>query len=128
MGNYYSEENHGPHEYLDLGDFELASGITLPNARLAYKTRGTLNAAKDNAVLFPHMWSGTSASMEIFVGEGRPLDPSRYFVIFPGQFANGFSSRSSSMACMTSIRTSSRSDRSRPQSSSTISRPVDRWK
>ena len=30
--------------------------------------------------------------MEIFVGEGRPLDPSKYFIILPGQFANGFSS------------------------------------
>jgi homoserine O-acetyltransferase/O-succinyltransferase len=27
-----------------------------------------------------------------FVGEGRPLDPSRYFIILPGQFGNGFSS------------------------------------
>ncbi len=89
---YYSEEKHGPHAYFELGDFALSSGETLANARLAYKTQGTLNAAKDNAILFPHMWSGTSASMEGFVGVGRPLDPERYFVIFPGQFANGFSS------------------------------------
>jgi homoserine O-acetyltransferase len=27
-----------------------------------------------------------------FVGEGRALDPSRYFIILPGQFGNGFSS------------------------------------
>ena len=38
------------------------------------------------------MWSGTSASMEIFIGEGRPIDPSKYFIILPGQFGNGFSS------------------------------------
>lgn len=90
--NYYSEENHGPHEYFELGDFALIGGETLSNAKLAYKTQGNLNANKDNAILFPHMWSGTSASMEMFVGEGRPLDPAKYFVIFPGQFANGFSS------------------------------------
>ncbi|MEM7465552.1 MAG: alpha/beta fold hydrolase [Pseudomonadota bacterium] len=90
--NYYSEENHGPHEYLALGDFELVSGQTLAGAKLAYKTQGTLNAAKDNAILFPHMWSGTSASMEGFVGQGRPLDPDKYFIIFPGQFGNGISS------------------------------------
>lgn len=90
--SYYSEEIHGRHQYFDLGDFALESGITLPNAKLAYKTIGTLNDAKDNVVLFPHMWSGTSKSMEIFVGEGRPLDPRRYFIVFPGQFANGFSS------------------------------------
>ena len=90
--NHYSEENHGHHEYLDLGDFPLISGEVLLNAKLAYKTLGTLSDKKDNAILFPHMWSGTSASMESFVSPGRPLDPDKYFVIFPGQFANGFSS------------------------------------
>ncbi|MBN9099789.1 MAG: alpha/beta fold hydrolase [Pseudonocardia sp.] len=92
MSGYYSDDVHGKHEYFDLGGFPLTTGYTLPNARLAYKTLGTLNAAKDNAVLFPHMFSGTSASMETFVGEGRPLDPATYFVIFPGQFGGGFSS------------------------------------
>jgi homoserine O-acetyltransferase len=92
MSDYYSEEVHGPHQYFDLGDYELESGLTLPSARLAYKVHGTLNEARDNAVLFPHMWSGTSKSMESFIGPGRPLDPERWFVILPGQFANGFSS------------------------------------
>ncbi len=89
---YYSEETLGPHEYLELGDFPLIRGETLTDAKLAYRTRGTLNANKDNAILFPHMWSGTSKSMEIFIGEDRPLDPSKYFIILPGQFGNGFSS------------------------------------
>ena len=89
---YYTEELHGPQEIFELGDFTLESGVTLPNARLAYKTHGTLNAARDNVVLFPHMWSGTPKAMEAFVGEDRPLDPSRYFIVLPGQFANGFSS------------------------------------
>jgi homoserine O-acetyltransferase/O-succinyltransferase len=92
LSGYYSDDVHGKHEYFELGGFPLTTGYTLPNARLAYKTLGTLNAAKDNAVLFPHMFSGTSASMETFVGEGRPLDPAKYFVIFPGQFGGGFSS------------------------------------
>ncbi|WP_214371155.1 alpha/beta fold hydrolase [Pseudonocardia sp. H11422] len=92
MSNYYSEEQHGPHQYLELGDFELENGITLPGAKLSYKTHGTLNQARDNAILFPHMWSGTPKAMEIFVGEDRPLNPNKYFVILPGQFANGFSS------------------------------------
>ncbi len=98
MNQYYSEERHGPHELLELGDFELESGITLPNAKLAYKTHGTLNSAKNNAILFPHMWSGTPKAMEIFIGEDRPLDPRKYFIILPGQFANGFSSSPSNTA------------------------------
>ncbi len=89
---YYSEDTLGPHKYLELGDLSLIQGETLQHARLAYRTHGTLNEAKDNAILFPHMWSGTSKSMEIFIGEGRALDPSKYFIILPGQFGNGFSS------------------------------------
>ena len=90
--DYYTEAIHGKHEYLDLGHFEFEMGASLPNARLAYKTHGKLNAAKDNAILFPHMYSGTPLAMERFIGEGRPLDPNKYFIILPGQFGNGFSS------------------------------------
>ena len=86
--DYYSEANHGPHEIFELGDYELECGITLPNAKIAYKTHGTLNEAGDNVVLFPHMWSGTPKAMEIFIGHDRPLDPKKYFIILPGQFAN----------------------------------------
>ena len=78
--DYYSEAAHGPHEIFELGNYQLESGITLPNARIAYKTHGTLNAAKNNVVLFPHMWSGTPKAMEIFIGEDRPLDPRKYFM------------------------------------------------
>ena len=89
---YYTEEVHGPHEYLDLGNFELASGFLLPQAKLAYKTIGTLNEAKDNAIVLPHMYTGTAAFMTAYFGAGRPLDPERYFFILPAQFGDGFSS------------------------------------
>ena len=49
---YYSEADHGPHEIIELSNYQLESGVTLPNARIAYKTHGKLNAAKDNVVLF----------------------------------------------------------------------------
>ena len=90
--DYYTEALHGPQEYLDLGAFALSSGRTLPSGRLAYRTFGELNAAKDNAILLPHMYSGTSGYMELFVGEDRPLDPSRYFLILPAQLGSGFGS------------------------------------
>ena len=89
---YYTEQVHGPHEYLDLDNFELASGFVLPGARLAYKTMGTLSGAKDNAILLTHMYTGTAAFMQAYVGPGRPLDPDRYFFILPAQFGDGFSS------------------------------------
>lgn len=52
---HYSEEDHGPHEYFELGDFALIHGPTLRGAKLAYKMHGTLNENKDNAILFPHI-------------------------------------------------------------------------
>ena len=90
--DYYTAEVQGPHEHFELGPYTLDSGDTLPGARLAYRTFGSLNAAKDNAVLVPHMYSGTSASMTPLIGEGRPLDPSRYFIVLPDQFGSGLSS------------------------------------
>ena len=89
---YYTHAEQGEHEYFDLGQFALRSGYSLPSATLAYRTQGTLNAAKDNAVLFPHMYSGTPASMAMHIGEGLPLDPTKYFIISPGQIGGGMSS------------------------------------
>ncbi len=82
----------------NLGDFQLLNGFTLPDAKLSYKTHGELNEAKDNAVLFPHFLGGVPEALEIFIGEERPLDPSKYFIILPGLFGNGFSSSPSNTA------------------------------
>ena len=98
INEYYSEGVHGKHEYFDLGDFSLNSGGTLRGARLAYKTHGRLNASKSNAILFPHMYSGSPLHMQMFVGEGRALDPQEYFIILPGQFGNGLSPSPSNTA------------------------------
>ena len=46
--------------FFALGDFRLESGGTLPNAKLAYATFGTLNERRDNAVLIP---SGTARTI-----------------------------------------------------------------
>jgi homoserine O-acetyltransferase/O-succinyltransferase len=90
--DFYTAAVQGPYERIELGRFTLDGGITLPEATLAYRTFGSLNAARDNAVLVPHMYSGTSASMQPLVGEGRPLDPGRFFVIMPDQLGSGLSS------------------------------------
>ncbi len=76
----------------NLGDFRLSTGVTLPGAKLAYKTFGTLNSQKDNAILFPHFLGGTPDSLLSFIGAGLPLDPNKYFIILPGLFGNGLSS------------------------------------
>lgn len=75
-----------------LGRFPLQCGITLPDAKLVYQTYGTLNAAKDNAVLLLTWYSGTHQDAEWMLGPGRALDPDRYFIVIPNLFGNGLSS------------------------------------
>ena len=40
----YSEAEKGPHAVFELGDFELEGGAVLRDARLLYKTHGTLSS------------------------------------------------------------------------------------
>lgn len=75
-------------ELFELGEFRLRCGITLPGARLAYRTHGTLNEAKDNAILFPNFLGGPPEALEAWIGEGRPLDPAKYFIVLPGHFGS----------------------------------------
>jgi homoserine O-acetyltransferase/O-succinyltransferase len=79
------------HEIFELGDFAIG-GTTLPDARLAYRTYGELNADKSNAILFPTWFAGTHEANEWLIGEGRALDTARYFVIAPSLFGNALSS------------------------------------
>ena len=64
----------------------------LPAARLAYKTYGELNAARDNAVLLPTFYTGTHLRNEGYFGAGRAIDPDRHFVVSINMLGNGWSS------------------------------------
>jgi homoserine O-acetyltransferase len=75
-----------------LGDLALESGEVLYDARLAYATFGTLNAAGDNVVLFPTYYTGTHRENARLVAPGRALDPARLLVVIPNLFGNGVSS------------------------------------
>ncbi len=76
----------------ELGDLPLQSGGVLQGARLVYATWGALNAARDNAVLFPTYYTGTHVDNGRLIGAGRALDPSRLFVVVPNLLGNGVSS------------------------------------
>jgi homoserine O-acetyltransferase len=89
---YYAQDQHGPYEIYELGNFPLESGEILTNAQLAYAIHGKLNESKDNAVLFTIMFSGTSKNMEHYIGSGKALDPEKYCIILPNQLGGGLSS------------------------------------
>ena len=71
----------------------LDCGVRLPRMTVAYRTYGTLNAARSNAVLVCHALTGDQYVAETHpvtgkegwwdavVGPGRPVDTDRFFVI-----------------------------------------------
>lgn len=80
------------HQTFDEG-VALECGIVLAPLDIAYRTYGTLNAARSNAVLIchaltgdqyvaePHPLTGKPAWWGAMVGPGKPVDTNRYFVI-----------------------------------------------
>ena len=79
--------------YSDPEPLLLESGQTIHSHDVAYKTYGTLNSNKDNAILICHALSGdqyVASSHPItnkdgwwarMVGENKPIDTNRFFVI-----------------------------------------------
>ncbi|VIO79768.1 Homoserine O-acetyltransferase [Bradyrhizobium ivorense] len=80
------------YEIFEAGDVTLQGGAVFPRLKLAYKTFGTLNAAKDNVILYPTSFSAQHADIEWLVQRGGALDPDRYFIVIANQFSNGLSS------------------------------------
>lgn len=85
--------------------FRFASGETLPQLRIHYRTFGTPRRDERgvvrNAVLILHGTGGTGGSLvrQEFAGElfgpGEPLDASRYFIVLPDGIGHGGSSKPS---------------------------------
>ena len=84
----------GSRRSVDIGALRLEAGGALPQVRVAYETWGTLNAARDNAVLVEHALTGdshvsgpagpghpTPGWWHGLIGPGRPLDTDRWFVL-----------------------------------------------
>jgi homoserine O-acetyltransferase len=71
-------------KYADIGAFRCEVGGYLPSVTVAYETWGTLNAAKDNAILICHALSGDSHAIgwwERLIGPDKPIDTNQFFVI-----------------------------------------------
>ena len=81
------------YKLFEIANVLLQKGGFLPTVRLAYKTLGTLNARRDNAVLVPTWYTGTHNDNEAFlIGTERALNPDKYFIILPNLLGNGLSS------------------------------------
>ena len=79
-------------KFFDAGDVVLQSGLTHRGTRLAYQTWGTLNADKSNAIVWMTPFGAHHTDIQGQIGEGRALDPTRYFIVIPNLFGNGLSS------------------------------------
>ena len=88
-----------------IRDFRFASGESLPELRVHYRTFGTPRAdargVVRNAVLILHGTGGSGASLMRgeFAGElfapGQPLDAARFFIVLPDGIGHGKSSKPS---------------------------------
>lgn len=108
-GAWRNGDAPGKRSFTKIGDLNLEAGGVLPDVTVAYQTWGTLNEAKDNAVLILHALTGDShvtrnltaaqrsassdsgvASAaepsgwwEDMVGPGAPIDTTKFFVVAP---------------------------------------------
>ncbi|PYY65356.1 MULTISPECIES: homoserine O-acetyltransferase [unclassified Curtobacterium] len=94
-GAWRPGDHPGARHFESLGE-QWVRGGRLPSVRVAYETWGTLNAARDNAVLVLHALTGdshvagapgpghrTAGWWGDVVGPGRAIDTDRWFVIAP---------------------------------------------
>ena len=80
------------YEVFEAGDVLLQCGITLRNAKLSYKTHGTLDRDRSNVIVYPTRFSGRHGDNEFLIGPARALDTDRYFIVVPNLLGNGISS------------------------------------
>ena len=84
----------GSRHLIDIGSLAFEAGGVLPQVRIAYETWGTLNAARDNAILVEHALTGDSHASGAagpghptpgwwngLIGPASPLDTDQWFVV-----------------------------------------------
>ncbi|MFB6098533.1 MAG: alpha/beta fold hydrolase, partial [Salinibacter sp.] len=82
----------------DLRRCRLENGAVIRDCQIGYRTAGTLNASRSNALLFPTWFSGTSEALVGQLGAKGLIDTTRYFVVLVDALGNGVSSSPSTSA------------------------------
>ena len=85
----------------ELPSYTTTGGATIRNVRVGWESYGTLNAARDNAILVTHYFSGTSHAAgryraddplpgywDAVIGPGKPIDTDKYFVVSSDTLVN----------------------------------------
>jgi homoserine O-acetyltransferase len=81
----------GVQQFAEFGDFRLQDGGVVHEFRLGYRTLGTLNTGRSNAVLWPTWIGGKSEDLLPFIGPGNVVDTNNYFVVLVDAVGNGTS-------------------------------------
>ena len=76
----------------DLGDLAAERGGVIRDAKLSWQTHGTLNAARDNVIVYQTSYTATHEGQSWAIGPDMLLDPEKYFIVIPDMFSNGLSS------------------------------------
>ena len=84
----------GARQSMNIGGLRFEAGGALPQVRIAYETWGTLNPARDNAIMVEHALTGdshvsgpagaghpTPGWWDGLIGPGCPLDTDHWFVV-----------------------------------------------
>jgi homoserine O-acetyltransferase/O-succinyltransferase len=80
-------------QFADLGTCKLESSQTIQDCRIGYRTFGSLNATRSNAVVVTTWFLGNSEQASgAFVGATSLIDPAKYFVIVVDALGDGVSS------------------------------------
>ena len=86
----------GAQQLAQLGDLKLRSGATIHDFQIGYRTLGVLNAEKSNAILWPTWLGGTTQDLVQYIGPGKVVDSTKYFVILVDAIGDGVTTSPSS--------------------------------
>lgn len=88
-------------QVFEMDSYTTVGGDTIAPLRIGWEAYGTLNEAKDNAILITHFFSGTSHAAgryaeddpapgywDAIIGPGKPLDTDRYYIIASDTLVN----------------------------------------
>lgn len=89
---FYTHEFHGDYDLVSIGRLDLEEGGSIPDCQLAVATFGTLNEARDNAILVTTWYSGTHQIFrDVYIGPDHALNPDRWFIVVINQIGCGLS-------------------------------------